>query len=171
MKVAVACDHRGFEGKKRLVTVLKSKGHHVSDFGCSSSGACDYPDYAVPAARSVALGEVDVAVLLDSSGIGMSVCANKVHGVRAAVALDEVTARVARDANHCNVLCVGTDLLPLDQMLKIVEVFLTTSCGSGRHARRVEKIMLLEEMLSTGRITPTEKRVLEADVIEKEVGT
>ena len=91
MKVAVASDHRGFEGKKRLTTVLKADGHSVTDFGCPGNQSCDYPDYAVPAARAVALGEVKCAVLLDSSGIGMSVVANKIHGIRAAVALDEVT--------------------------------------------------------------------------------
>lgn len=147
MKVAVACDHRGFESKKRLITVLKGKGHTVVDFGCPNISACDYPDFAVPAARAVANGDVEAGVLLDSSGIGMSVCANKVRGVRAAVVLDEVMARVARDANHCNMLCVGTDLLPQDQVLKIVEAFLTTPYSSGRHARRVEKITALEEQL------------------------
>lgn len=148
MKVAVACDHRGYEGKKRLLTVLKAKGHTVVDYGCPSTTPCDYPDFAVPAAHAVAKGDVDAAVLLDSSGIGMSVCANKVRGVRAAVVLDEVMARVARDANHCNILCVGTDLLPIDQLLKIVEAFLTTPYSPGRHARRVEKIARLEEKLS-----------------------
>ena len=147
MKVALACDHRGFESKKRLMTVLKGKGHTVVDFGCPTNTACDYPDFAIPAAKAVAAGDVDAGVLLDSSGIGMSVCANKVRGIRAAVVLDEVMARVARDANHCNMLCLGTDLLPQDQVLKIVEAFLTTPYSSGRHARRVEKIALLEDQL------------------------
>lgn len=147
MKVALACDHRGFESKKRLITVLKGKGHTVVDFGCPTTTACDYPDFAIPAAKAVAVGDVDAGVLLDSSGIGMSVCANKVRGIRAAVVLDEVMARVARDANHCNMLCLGTDLLPQDQVLKIVEAFLTTPYSSGRHARRVEKIALLEDQL------------------------
>lgn len=151
MKVAVACDHRGFDGKKRLVTVLKAKGHTVVDYGCPTNSPCDYPDFAVPAARAVASGEVEAGVLLDSSGIGMSVCANKIRGVRAAVVLDEVMARVARDANHCNMLCVGTDLLPQDQLLKIVEAFLTTPYSQGRHARRVEKITQLEDKLLTER--------------------
>ncbi|HEX8322292.1 MAG TPA: RpiB/LacA/LacB family sugar-phosphate isomerase [Tepidisphaeraceae bacterium] len=154
MKVAVACDHRGFEGKKRLMIVLKAKGHSVIDYGCPTGTACDYPDFAVPAAHAVARGEADAGVLLDSSGIGMSVCANKVRGVRAAVVLDEVMARVARDANHCNILCVGTDLLPQDQLLKIVEAFLNTPYSQGRHARRVEKIARLEEILSAERTLP-----------------
>ncbi|MGN6625547.1 MAG: ribose 5-phosphate isomerase B [Tepidisphaeraceae bacterium] len=147
MKVAVACDHRGFDSKKRLIAALKGKGHTVTDFGCETNAACDYPDFAVPAAQAVANGEVDAAVLMDSSGIGMSVCANKIKGVRAAVVLDEVMARVARDANHCNVLCLGTDLLPPDQLQKIVDAFLTTPYSEGRHARRVEKIDQLEAQL------------------------
>src|SRR6185437_168442 len=93
---------------------------------CENSVPCDYPDFAVPAAQAVANGTVDAAVLMDSSGIGMSVCANKIKGVRAAVVLDEVMARVARDANHCNVLCLDTDLLPSDQILKIADAFLST---------------------------------------------
>lgn len=151
MRVGLASDHRGFDGKKRLHLVLKGKGFTVVDFGCPGSTACDYPDFAIPAARAVANGDVDAAVLLDSSGIGMSVCANKIHGVRAAVVLDEVMARVARDANHCNVLCLGTDLLPQDQVLKIVDAFLSTPYSQGRHARRVEKIALLEEKLLSER--------------------
>jgi len=92
----------------------------------------------------VAAGEMDVAILLDSSGIGMSVCANKVRGIRAAVVNDEVMARVARDANHCNVLCLGTDLLSQDQLMKIVEAFMETPFSDGRHVRRIEKIAEIE---------------------------
>ncbi|MGC4033033.1 MAG: RpiB/LacA/LacB family sugar-phosphate isomerase [Tepidisphaeraceae bacterium] len=154
MKVGLACDHRGFEGKRRLISVLKAQGHQVVDYGCPTNSPCDYPDFAIPAARAVASGEIEVGVLLDSSGIGMSVCANKVHGVRAAVVLDEVMARVARDANHCNILCLGTDLLPQDHLVKIVEAFLNTPYSPGRHARRVEKITQLEEKLQSER-SPT----------------
>jgi ribose 5-phosphate isomerase B len=147
MKVAVGCDHRGFDVKKALMSVLKGDGHTVVDVGCATPAPCDYPDIAIPAARAVAAGDVDAAVLMDSSGIGMSVCANKVKGVRAAVVLDEVMARVARDANHCNVLCLAVDLLPTDQLIKIAEAFLATPYAEGRHARRVEKITLLERHL------------------------
>ena len=146
-KVGVACDHRGFEAKKKLLAVLKAQGYGCVDLGCESATACDYPDIAIPAARNVAAGRVDAAIFLDSSGIGMSVCANKVKSVRAAVVHDEVMARVARDANHCNVLCLGVDLLPYDQIVKIVEAFLNTPFSDGRHARRVEKISLHEKDL------------------------
>jgi len=147
MKVAVASDHRGYESKRQLLALLQSQGHTVLDLGCDGQTACDYPDYAIPAARAIANGDADAAVLLDSSGIGMSVCANKIKGVRAAVVHDEVMARVARDANHCNALCLGVDLLPPDQVIKITLAFLSTPFANGRHARRVEKIALLEQTL------------------------
>ncbi len=146
-KVGVACDHRGFDAKKKLLAVLKGSGYGCVDLGCDTPTPCDYPDVAIPAACVVASGKVDAAVFLDSSGIGMSVCANKVKGVRAAVVHDEVMARVARDANHCNVLCLGVDLLPYDQVVKIVEAFLATPFSDGRHARRVEKISQHEKDL------------------------
>jgi ribose 5-phosphate isomerase B len=144
MKVAVACDHRGFEPKRKLIPLLRKLGHEVEDFGCESAAACDYPDYAFPAARSVADGSNAVGILLDGSGIGMSVAANKVRGVRAALVHDEVTARRAREHNHCNVLCLGTDLLSEEQLRNIVEVFLVTPFTDGRHVRRVEKIARIE---------------------------
>jgi len=145
MKLAVACDHRGYEAKRRLLPLLKKLGHDLEDFGCDGTAAVDYPDHAAPAARAVADGRCDTAILMDGSGIGMSVAANKVRGVRAALVHDEVTARRAREHNHCNVLCLGTDLLSEDQIRQIVEIFLSTPYGDGRHARRVQKVKLLEE--------------------------
>ena len=144
MRIAVACDHRGYETKRRLVPLLKKLGHEVEDFGCESTAACDYPDYALPASQAVAQGRCDVGILLDGSGIGMSVAANKVDGVRAALAHDEVTARRSREHNHCNVLCLGTDLLSEDQIRKIVELLLSAEFGDGRHARRAAKITQFE---------------------------
>jgi ribose 5-phosphate isomerase B len=144
MKVAVACDHRGYEAKRRLLPVLKRLGHDVQDFGCDSPVSCDYPDFAAPAARAVADNSCDVGVMLDGSGIGVSIVANKITGVRAALAHDEVTARRSREHNHCNVLCLGTDLLSEDQIRQIVEIFLSTPYVPGRHDRRVEKIKQIE---------------------------
>jgi ribose 5-phosphate isomerase B len=143
MKLAIACDHRGFEAKRKLIPLLKQFGHEVCDFGCDGA-TVDYPDIAVPAARSVAMGTAEAGILLDGSGVGMSVSANKVFGVRAALAHDEVTARIAREHNHCNVLCLGTDLLGEDQVRRIVEVFLSTPFSEGRHARRVSKVRDIE---------------------------
>jgi ribose 5-phosphate isomerase B len=144
MRIAIASDHRGFEAKRKLIPLLKQKGHEVEDFGCEGPASCDYPDFALPAGRSVAEGKCDVGILFDGSGIGMSIAANKVQGIRAALAHDEVTARRAREHNHCNVLCMGTDLLSEAQITQIVEIFLETPYGDGRHSRRIEKIKVIE---------------------------
>jgi ribose 5-phosphate isomerase B len=141
VKIAVACDHRGFEAKVKVLAMLRSVKHEVEDMGCDgNSSAVDYPDIAIPLARKIAAGQIDVGILLDKSGVGMSVAANKIRGVRAALAHDEVTARISRAHNHCNVLCMGCDLLTDDQMRKIVDIFLTTEFEGGRHQRRVEKL-------------------------------
>jgi ribose 5-phosphate isomerase B len=145
MNVAIANDHRGFEAKRRLLPILKIQGHEVIDFGCDGTAACDYPDFAAPAARAVASGKAEVAILMDGSGIGMSVAANKVHGIRAALVHDEVTARRAREHNHCNVLCLGTDLLSEESIRQIVQIFLETTFGDSRHVRRVQKVTEIEE--------------------------
>ena len=145
MKIAIASDHRGYDAKRKLIPMLKQKGHQVEDFGCESGSSCDYPDFAVPASKSVVAGTHEVGIMLDGSGIGMSIAANKVKGVRAALVHDEVTARRSREHNHCNVLCLGTDLLSEAQINKIVEIFLGTSFADGRHTRRLDKIRQLEE--------------------------
>src|ERR1041385_6497324 len=109
MKIAVAADHRGFEAKCRILPQLMQMGHEVEDFGCADAAAAtDYPDFAIPAASAVANGRCEVGIFLDGSGIGMSVAANKVRNIRAALAHDEVTARLSREHNHCNVLCLGS---------------------------------------------------------------
>ncbi|HSZ57297.1 MAG TPA: ribose 5-phosphate isomerase B [Tepidisphaeraceae bacterium] len=145
MKLAVACDHRGFEAKRRLLPLLKQMGHEVTDFGCEGTTPCDYPDFAAPAARAVADGGAEAGILMDGSGIGMSVAANKIHGIRAALVHDELTARRAREHNHCNVLCLGTDLLSEELIRQIVQIFLTTAFGEGRHIRRVQKLTQIEQ--------------------------
>jgi ribose 5-phosphate isomerase B len=144
MKLAIACDHRGYEAKRKLIPHLKRQGHEVEDFGCDSTAAVDYPDFALPVSRAVAKGTHEIGILLDGSGIGMSVAANKIRGVRAGLVHDEVTARRAREHNHCNVLCLGTDLLSDEHIKQIVEIFLTTPCGDGRHLRRIEKLKEFE---------------------------
>jgi ribose 5-phosphate isomerase B len=144
MKIALGCDHRGFEGKRKVLPLLKEWGHQVHDFGCETHNACDYPDYAGAVAKAVACGDYEVGILLDGSGIGMSIAANKICGIRAALVHDEVTARLARESNHCNVLCIGTDLLSEEMLLRIVGIFLNSSFAGGRHLRRVAKIDQLE---------------------------
>jgi len=144
MKIAIACDHRGFDAKKKLIPFLKKLGHEVQDFGCEGITAVDYPEFALAASKAVADGTHEMGILLDGSGIGMSVAANKVHDIRAGVVHDEITAHRAREHNHCNVLCLGTDLLSEHQIGKIVEIFLATPWGEGRHARRVEQLRVFE---------------------------
>jgi ribose 5-phosphate isomerase B len=145
VKLAIACDHRGFEAKRKLLPTLKKLGHEVKDFGCESPSAVDYPEMAALAGSCVARGEADVAILLDGSGVGMSIAANKVDGIRAALIHDDVTARRSREHNHCNAICLGCDLLSEDQIRTITEVFLSATYGDGRHARRVEMINELEK--------------------------
>jgi len=144
MKIALASDHRGYEPKMKLIPGLRKAGHEVVDFGCHSTASSDYPDFAIPAAQAVSSGQCEIGVFFDGIGIGMSVTANKVRGVRAGLVHDELTARRAREHNHCNVLCLGTDLLSEDMVRRIVEIFLTTPFVDGRHARRIEKVMMLD---------------------------
>lgn len=146
--IALGCDHRGYAAKRKLAPVLHQWGYEVRDLGCDSSAACDYPDYAGAVGRVVAAGECHFGILLDASGIGMCVAANKVPGVRAALVHDQLTARLARESNHCNVLCIGTDLVTEDHLGRIVHIFLSTHFLEGRHLRRVGKIMQLEAAAS-----------------------
>jgi ribose 5-phosphate isomerase B len=169
MKIAVANDHRSYEAKRRLLPVLKKLGHELEDFGCEGTAAVDYPDFAAPAARAVAEGRCDIGILMDGSGIGMSVTANKVIGVRAALVHDEVTARRAREHNHCNVLCLGTDLLGEEQVRQIVEIFLGTGYGDGRHARRVEKLKAVEAEERQGRRAQAPANVVPKEVVPPNV--
>jgi ribose 5-phosphate isomerase B len=156
MKVAVACDHRGYEAKRRLLPVLKRLGHEVKDFGCDSPAACDYPDFAAP--RRQGGGRESLRRGRDARRAAGSACRSsptRSPGSRAALAHDEVTARRSREHNHCNVLCLGTDLLSEDQIRQIVEIFLGTAYVPGRHDRRVEKIKQLErEVAGAATVSP-----------------
>lgn len=172
MKIVIGSDHRGYDKKRWLAPKIRELGHDVVDVGCTGSGSCDYPDFAAPAARTVARGEADLAILLDNSGIGMSIVANKVRGVRAAIALDLVAARLAREANHCNVLCIATELLSDAMIEKIAREFITTDFSGGRHDRRVKKIEIIEdeEINASARpvgLTKAEVSVLNADDVTK----
>ena len=144
LKVVVACDHRGFAAKQRIVPFIEQAGHAVTDLGCDDAKACDYPDFAAPAAFGVRDGKWHAAILFDGSGIGMGIVANKVPGIRAAICHDEVTARLAREHNHCNVLCLGTDLIGPETQANIVKVFLETPFNAGRHTRRLAKLTKIE---------------------------
>ena len=121
-------------------------GHAVHDIGADSSESSDYTDFAEKGAKIVACGEADIGIFICGSGIGMDIVANKIKGIRSAVCWNEETARLAREHNHANILCLGERLLTLDECLEIVKVFVNTPLSSGeRHVRRVKKIKDIEE--------------------------
>jgi len=150
MKVALGSDHRGFTAKEELKAFLESLGHSVLDVGCDSTDSADYPDFALRGAGSVAAGEADRGILLCGSGIGMSMAANKVRGIRAALCHDELTAEMSRRHNNANVLCLPADLLGQELLRRMVDVWMRTEYEGGRHDRRVKKIMDYE---SNGKAT------------------
>lgn len=145
MIIAVASDHRGLHAKVHLVPALTGAGHKVEDFGVHTSTACDYPDLALPACMSIMDGKAERAILIDGSGIGMSIVANKLPGIRAAVVHDELTAEISRRYNDANVLCLAADLLGEELIKRIAKVWLSTDFENGRHSRRVDKIVLWEK--------------------------
>ena len=146
MRIAVASDHRGYEAKELIKSILQRKGHNVIDFGPDESKSCDYPDFAVPAALAVAKKEADRGILICGSGIGMSITANKISGIRAALCHDELTAQMSRKHNNANVLCLPAMLINDPLINRIVENWLTSEFEGGRHERRVEKMMAAENI-------------------------
>jgi ribose 5-phosphate isomerase B len=145
LRVAIGSDHRGYQTKEKIKAMLTSKGCDVLDFGADCAASCDYPDAAYPTCKSVTSGVSDFGILLCGSGIGMSISANKVRGIRAALCHDELTAEMSRRHNNANVLCLPADLIGEELTRRIVEVWLKTSFEGGRHERRVKKIALYEE--------------------------
>lgn len=145
MKIAVGSDHRGFESKELIKNIVSQLGHEVVDFGTSNNNPIDYPDMAYKASMSVAEGEADRAILACGTGIGMSIAANKIRGIRAALCHDELSAQISRDHNDANVLCISGDLVGEVLLRKIVEVWLATDFSGGRHQRRVNKISAIEQ--------------------------
>ncbi len=147
MKVAIACDHRGFAVKQKIVAQIMDRGHEIIDFGTDNPKACDYPDFAIPASKAVACGLADRGILIDGSGIGMSIIANKIPNVRAAICHDELTAEISRRHNNANILCFAADLLGDELIRRIIDAWLLTPFEQGRHMRRVEKLCQLEKQL------------------------
>ena len=144
MNVAIASDHRGFQAKERIKAHLASQKHTVVDLGCDSPSSCDYPDTTFAGAKSVASGETERGIFLCGTGIGTSIAANKVRGIRAALCHDELTAGMSRRHNNANVLCLPADLLGDELMCRLVDVWLETEYEAGRHERRLEKIAEFE---------------------------
>lgn len=145
MKIALASDHAGYAEKERLKTVLSDLGVEFEDLGPASEESVDYPDYARKVADQVAQGQVEQGLLVCGSGTGMAITANKVPGVRAAVAWSEEIARLARQHNNANVLALGARTTPADEIPKIVRAWFSTEFEGGRHAERVAKISEVEQ--------------------------
>lgn len=145
MKIAIASDHAGYEQKERLKPLLDELGIQYEDLGTVSEVSVDYPDYARKVAEEVAQGHVEQGLLVCGSGTGMAIAANKVPGVRAAVAWNEEIARLAREHNDANVLSLGARVTPAADFPKIVRAWFAAKFDSGRHSRRVEKIREIEQ--------------------------
>ncbi len=145
MKIALGCDHGGYELKEFIKTVLDRLGHTYEDFGCFSTESCDYPDFGAAAARAVASGACDRGIVICTTGIGISIAANKIHGIRCAHCADSLQAELTRRHNNANMLALGAGFTGKNLAERIVEVFLSTGFEGGRHARRVDKVMALEE--------------------------
>jgi ribose 5-phosphate isomerase B len=145
MKIAIGADHAGFAAKEEIKTVIKALGHAVLDQGTTGEASVDYPDFAEKVARAVATGEADRGVLICGTGIGMSIAANKVEGIRAAVISDEKTAALSRQHNDANVFCAGSRITPLVKIAESLKVWLQTPFEGGRHLNRVSKISAMEK--------------------------
>lgn len=142
-KIAIASDHAGYELKEKVVEFLKSEGFDTEDYGTYNEESCDYPDYALTAAQAVADSKCDYGILICGTGIGMSIVANKVKGIKAANCCSIDMARLAREHNDANILTIGARLISFDEAKNIIITFLKSSFQHGRHTRRIEKIRKL----------------------------
>ena len=145
MKLAIGCDHGALTLKNALVERLTAQGHEVKDFGTYTADSCDYPDFAAPAAMAVASGECEKGIVLCTTGIGVSITANKVPGIRCALLSDVVSARMTREHNDTNMMAMGASVVGQTQAFQIVDTWLSTEFSQlERHQRRIDKMMALE---------------------------
>ena len=146
MKIAVGCDHGALALKNALIPHLEKMGHEVKDFGTYTLDSCDYPDFAAPAAQAVANGECDKGIVLCTTGIGVSITANKVPGIRCALLSDVMSARMTREHNDTNVMAMGAGVVGEKLAIEITDTWLNTAfSGDTRHQRRIDKVMALEK--------------------------
>jgi len=145
MNIVIGSDHGGFKLKEHLKKFLQKKGYNVFDFGCYSEDSVDYPDIALLVGEAVAGKKFDRGILIDGTGGGMTLAANKIKGVRAVCAYNELTGAFASEHDDANVLCLGGKIIGELEAEKIVEAFLNTPFGGGRHARRLDKIAEIEK--------------------------
>ena len=148
MKIAIACDHGAYTLKEKVKGWLQEAGYEVRDFGCFGTESVDYPDFALPAAEAVARREADRGVFLCTTGIGVSICANKVKGVRCALCTDTMTARMTREHNDTNALAMGAGVVGENLAKEILFTWLTTPFSEApRHQRRIDKISAYESQI------------------------
>ena len=146
MKIAIACDHGALDMKNMLVSYLQGQGHAVTDFGTHTNASCDYPEFAAAAAQAVASGECQRGIVLCTTGIGMSIAANKVKGIRCALLSDLTSARLTREHNDTNMMAMGAGIVGNILAQQIVDTWLGTDFSGGqRHQRRIDKMMALEK--------------------------
>ncbi|MCX5726732.1 MAG: ribose 5-phosphate isomerase B [Candidatus Saganbacteria bacterium] len=145
MKIAVGADHKGFKLKQKIVKILEDKGHEAKDFGTKKEESCDYPPIAYEVAKSVSMGQSERGILICDTGIGMTIAANKVKGVRAGLANTVEKVRLCREHNDCNVLSLSTMDVDQNKLPEIIDMFLTTEALGERHARRVGEIKDIEK--------------------------
>ncbi len=145
MNIAIANDHAGVEIKKLLVQHLKEKGYDVVNFGTNTEESVDYPDYIGKAAKAIQNGSADFGIVICGTGIGASITANKFKGIHAALCHDEYTAKMARNHNNANVLAFGARVLDNEEVIKIVDIFLSEPFLGERHERRVNKVKYIED--------------------------
>lgn len=145
MQIAIGSDHGGYRLKEDIKKYLKDRKYTFKDFGCNSIESCDYPDFGFSVSEAVSRGETERGILICKSGIGMSLTANKVKGIRAALCITPETAERSRQHNNANVLVLGSELINLDLARKIVDKWLTTDFEGGRHKRRIDKITEYEK--------------------------
>ena len=145
MKIGIGNDHSAVELKAEIIGFLKEKGYEIVDFGTNSTESCDYPIYGEKVARAVAAGEVEKGILICGTGLGISLAANKVEGIRAVVCSEPFTAKMSRAHNNCNILALGARVVGAELAKMIVDTWLSTEFEGGRHQRRVDMIMDIEK--------------------------
>ena len=146
MKVAIGCDHGALDLKNAVIAHLEKKGIEVKDFGTYTLDSCDYPDFAAPAAKAVGCGECEKGVVLCTTGIGVSITANKIKGVRCALLSDVLSARMTREHNDTNMMAIGAGIVGQNLALEILDTWLGTEFSHNeRHQRRIDKVMALEK--------------------------
>ena len=146
MKIAICSDHGGYELKLKLIPFIEAMGHTVADLGCYSEESVDYPDVAFPMAEAVAAGEYDRGIAICGTGIGVSICCNKVKGIRCALCSDVVSASLTRRHNDSNVLAMGGRIIGVETAKAITDAWLNTAFDGGRHERRISKITEYENV-------------------------